>query len=605
MQHGNDTSASSDKRKPPGPTTDMTSSPDSGWPHYGRLDPAGLGDDGAAAEAPDPGGLINQGHAHALGVLESARPWVISRPASDAVRVPSSYDSLAKFGLYAILAVQAVLSLRLIWSNTAFLDEATYLYVGHVEIAHWLHGSSVPAYPTYLSGAPVIYPPLAALANNIGGLAAARILSLCFMLGATCMLWGITRRLADSRSALFAAGMFVALGPTQYLGGFATYDAMALFLMTAAAWSVVAARDYADSTWLLVAGAGLLALANATKYATGLFDPVILGLAALSVAGQRGAKPGLGRAGHLAVIAVGLLAALLAIGGPFYVTGVLSTTLARATGGASPLLVLTDAGKWIGVVCVLAALGAAISAITRQDKYQTATLTLLAIAGLLAPLNQARIDTTTSLSKHVDFGAWFAAAAAGYLVARLTRVSPWKFVHMAAAGLAVGAVILPIGLAGTTQAGDFFQAWPNSSKATAIFRSLTRSHPGNYLAEDYDVDAYYMENSINWRQWSDTWYFRYIETPYTDPDPITGPAAYEAAITHHYFSLIMLDFGDTASVDQLITKYIRQSRDYRVIAEAPYWDKFGIGRFTVWAYVPAPALHRVSAPELIRRREYR
>lgn len=176
---------------------------------------------------------------------------------------------LAPLGLMCVLTVQAVLSMRLIWSNTAFLDEATYLYVGHVELAHWLTGSSVPAYPTYLSGVPVIYPPLAALANDVGGLAAARILSLCFMLGGTSLLWGMTSRLADRRSAFFAAAIFAALGPTQYLGAFATYDAMALFLMTAAAWCVVAARDRADSTLLVLAGAALLALANATKYATG------------------------------------------------------------------------------------------------------------------------------------------------------------------------------------------------------------------------------------------------------------------------------------------------------------------------------------------------
>jgi hypothetical protein len=144
--------------------------------------------------------------------------------------------SLAPLGLLCILTVQAVLSLRLVWTNTAFLDEATYLYVGHNELAHWLTGASVPAYPTYLSGAPVIYPPLAALANDVGGLAAARVLSLCLMLGATAMLWGVTSRLADRRSAFFAAAFFAALGPTQYLGAFATYDAMALFLMTAAAW---------------------------------------------------------------------------------------------------------------------------------------------------------------------------------------------------------------------------------------------------------------------------------------------------------------------------------------------------------------------------------
>ncbi len=505
----------------------------------------------------------------------------------------SPLGSLAQLGLYGVLAVQAVLSLRLIWSNTAFLDEATYLYVGHVELSGWLHGTSVPAYPTYLSGAPVIYPPLAALANDVGGLAGARILSLCFMLAATCMLWGITRRLADRRAAFFATAIFVALGPTQYLGAFATYDAMALFLMSASAWCVVAARDHADSTLLVLCGAALMALANATKYASGLFDPVIIALAALSVGARQGAKKGLGRAGYLAVVVVGMLAILLTAGGPYYVTGVLSTTVARAVGTDSPLLVLTDAGKWIGLVCVLAAGGVAAASLSRESRFQVATQALLAAAALLAPLNQARIHTTTSLSKHVDFGAWFASAAAGYAVARLSRVSRRKPVHVAAAVLALGLTILPVGVIGRAQATDFFQAWPNSSRVTAILRTLTASHPGIYLAEDYDVAAYYLENSITWNRWDDTWYFDYSR-PSSD-DPIHGPAAYQAAIAHHYFSLIILDFGDTAPMDKLITRYIRQSGRYHVIAEAPYWDKFGTGQFTIWAYQP-PHRQRGTSP---------
>jgi hypothetical protein len=500
-------------------------------------------------------------------------------------------------GLYCVLTIQAALSLRLIWTNTAFLDEATYLFVGHVELAHWRTGASVPAYPTYLSGAPVIYPPLAALAADLGGLAAARILSLCFMLGATSFLWGMTSRLADRQSAFFAAAIFAALGPTQYLGAFATYDAMALFLMSAAAWCVVAARDHPDSTLLVLAGAALLALANATKYATGLFDPVIIALAALNVAAKRGLKPGLGRAGYVAVSSVGLLAALLGLGGSLYVTGVLSTTLARASGGSSPLVVMTDSAKWIGLDCLLAALGVVVAVLARQNRFQLAILALLAASGLLVPLNQARIHTTTSLSKHVDFGAWFAAAAAGYALARLSRLGSWKVLRVVTAPLALGAVLV-LGIIGRGQAGDFFQVWPNSTEVTASLQSLTRSHPGNYLAEDYDVPAYYLEGSIPWQRWYDTWYFRYLRPGATKP--LTGLAAYRAAIDDHYFSLIILDFGDTAGVDKYITQDIRESADYHVIAEARYWDKFGTGQFTIWAYQPPP--HKTQPPRQHRRR---
>jgi hypothetical protein len=331
--------------------------------------------------------------------------------------------------LIAVLTVQAALSLRLVWSNTALLYEATYLYVGHVEVMHWLHGTSVPAYATYLSGAPVIYPPLAALAASVGSLAGARLLSLAFMLSATALLWGTTTRLFGRPAALLAALLFAVLGPTQFLGALATYDAMALFLLTAAVWCVVRAGDRDDSTLLLVAGAALLALANATKYATGLFDPAVIALGGLAIAERRGVKAAMARAGYLTAITLGLISVLLAIGGSWYLTGVLSTTVARAAGGNPPTVILADSAKWVALICAIGALGAlgvALCVVRRGGRAQALILLVLVASGVAAPLNQARIHTLTSLSKHVDFGAWFAAAAASYAITQVAgcRAAP-------------------------------------------------------------------------------------------------------------------------------------------------------------------------------------
>src|ERR1700735_4921651 len=135
-------------------------------------------------------------------------------------RIPSGWL------LVLVLIVQAALSLRLLRADTAFQDEAAYLWAGHLEWAHWLHGTPIPAFPSFLSGAPVIYPPLAAVADNIGGLAAARILSLLFMLGSTALLWDVSNRLSGRRAAFFSAALFAILGPTLHLGAFAPYAAM-------------------------------------------------------------------------------------------------------------------------------------------------------------------------------------------------------------------------------------------------------------------------------------------------------------------------------------------------------------------------------------------
>src|ERR1700735_5157340 len=108
------------------------------------------------------------------------------------------------------------------------------VHVGGAAGVGWgrgLHGAPVPNFPSYFSGAPVVYPPLGAMAAALGGLYGARILSLFFMLFATVLLHGVTRRIYDRRSANFAAAIFAGLGATQFLGAFATYDAMALMLL--------------------------------------------------------------------------------------------------------------------------------------------------------------------------------------------------------------------------------------------------------------------------------------------------------------------------------------------------------------------------------------
>src|SRR5579872_4174273 len=105
--------------------------------------------------------------------------------------------------LLAVLAVQAALSASLVRTRTAFGDEALYLSAGHLEWSHWLHGSQIPVYQTWFSGAPVLYPPIGAIADSLGGLAAARVLSLFCMLGVTSFAWGTaTRLLADRNAAL-------------------------------------------------------------------------------------------------------------------------------------------------------------------------------------------------------------------------------------------------------------------------------------------------------------------------------------------------------------------------------------------------------------------
>jgi hypothetical protein len=60
---------------------------------------------------------------------------------ASSLRVPESWP------LWLVLAVQALLTIRLFRSDTAFQDEALYLWAGHLEWAHVLHGASLPQFP--------------------------------------------------------------------------------------------------------------------------------------------------------------------------------------------------------------------------------------------------------------------------------------------------------------------------------------------------------------------------------------------------------------------------------------------------------------------------
>src|ERR1035438_938931 len=371
-------------------------------------------------------------------------------------RIPGSWP------LAAILAVQALLSLRLVRANTAFVDEATYLWAGHLEWASLLHGASLPPFPAYFSGAPFIYPPLGALADSVGGLTGARILSLVFMLGATVALWSVTARLHGRRVAFFAAGLFAVLGPTLHLGAFATYDAMSVFLVALAAWCVVRAGERQDATgWMLAAGTAL-AVANAASYSSALFDPVVLVLALLTAFPKPGGKAAARRCAILLTVVAVLLMAGMLIGGSYYVTGVAQTTLARVGGTDSPFLVLADSWLWTGLIFLAAVSGVAVSWVRERGGARTWLLAVLAGAALLVPLEQASLHTAASLNKHVDAGAWFAAIAAGYAVDRLIAAGGDGRTRTTALGACVIALAFPASV-GATQSRVFATEWPNSS----------------------------------------------------------------------------------------------------------------------------------------------
>jgi Dolichyl-phosphate-mannose-protein mannosyltransferase len=473
----------------------------------------------------------------------------------------------AGWALGAVLLVQAGLSVRLVWTGTADQDEAGYLWAGHLEWAHWMHAAPVPDLGAYLPGAPAAYPLVGALADGAGGVGAARLLSLGLMLGVTVLLWATAARLYGRRAALLACALFATLAGTQLLGSLATADAPALLLLALATWLGVRAAD--AGRWAraaLLAGCGLgLAAANVTEYATVLFVPVLVGVVLLAGRSRARGARALGAAMVLGAWAVPVGAAVVA-GGQNYWPSVWAGALAYPAGDAAGPSVLRDAYVETSLILVLAGLGVWLSARRRGSQLAPARFlpVVLLAAALLVPAAQAGRHSTDGLAGHVVFGAWFAAIAAGYALARLSRVDR-GYGWAAVMALPIAAATLFGSMGG---AHALHRGWPDATALVRLLGPATHAHPGSYLADDDEVPAYYLQSQVRWQNWSGTRSFRYGGQP-------AGAASYAAAISRHHFALVVVDFGDTAAADAQITADLRRTGGYHVLARA--------GRFTVWA----------------------
>ncbi len=489
--------------------------------------------------------------------------------------------------LVVVLVVQAGLSARLVGADTAFQDEAEYLWAGHLEWSHWLHGTVIPPFASYFSGAPLIYPPLGALADAVGGLAAARLLSLLFMLGSTVLLWAVAGRMFGRRAAFFSCALFALSGPVLHLGSFATYDAMSVFLLALASWLVVSAPQAGEAAGRMALAGVVLALANATAYSCTLFDPVVI-LLALLTAWPEGARLAIRRAGALLTVTAALLIAAALLGGTSYTSGIRQTTLERAAGSAPVTSVLSDTWTWTGVILVLAVGAIIASAVTRGGARQTWLLAILAAAALAGPLEQANLHTLDALNKHVGLGLWFAAIAAGYTVDTFIAAAQDGRSQAYTTAACVIALIFPVSL-GITQSHAFDTSWPDSASFIAIFRPLAAASSGPLLVEDPSIAEYYLPAGHDWQRWSST---RNIVLPsgasIAHPSRTAGvtgdgnPAAFARYISRHYFKLVALNFADTIGLDHSIRADLTRA-GYRVSSVVPYGTH---GTYIIYRYEP-------------------
>jgi hypothetical protein len=463
--------------------------------------------------------------------------------------------------LWCVLAGQTVLTLPWLWRTAPFTDEALYLRAGHQEWSHWLHGTALPDYASWFSGAPVLYPPLGAAADALGGLAAARALSLVLMLGATCCVYLAAARLFGRDAGLFASAVFAVSGLVVHNGAFATYNPLAMFLLAAAMWAGV--RASAGSYGWVAGCAAALAMANAAKYATLAWDPVVIGVVFLH-AWPRGAAEALRRGVSLAMTLVFADLGLLACGGLQYFRGVMDTTVVRTIhfGATSPPSVILWRAAVVTGLVVLPALGGVLLSIVFRARFSVSVLLLLLVLGaFIAPLDQAHLGQLGSLDKNMGFGLPFAAIAAGYACSAIVGLAGERLpAGRLAGGAACGCLLIAVLIAGRIQTVQFRGA--STTAASQIVHTISRGYrPGTYILSDgaARMEQYYLPQ-IPFRSWMGIF----------DPAPATQ-AKYENRICNDAVSLVILRLDHKTydhPYDRRVQELLSRTGKYRLATTA-------------------------------------
>lgn len=513
-------------------------------------------------------------------------------------------------------ALQVALSLTLVWANTAFLDEASYLWVGRLVLGHWLRGSAWPVLygQQIMSGSPVIYPPLGGLASDLGGLAGARILSLAFMTAGTVLLYLTAARLLGRWVGIAASALWAASEPVLRLT-FATFDPMSVFLVALSAWLAVQAGSRRRG-WPVTASAAALGLASAAAYSGIVIVPVVIVFAFLVLLPRFGPGPAWCLTAMLAAGSAVVFWLLITVSGSW--AGIGFTILNRKVNDYQPAgVIVSDIVKDCGLIIVCAVAGALI-AVRNEERRRTVLLAALAGAGLVVPAAQLYFGTGWALDKHAAYGIWFAAIPGGYACVMFGRLLR-EGLEASRRGIVVtGACALAIvGFADSRAAVTTFHQWPNAASFIAAFRPVAARHPDSiYGSSEERIAEYYLPQGDQWWHWS-------MLDMSLDPAGVPQsrwPSYYRAKLSANRYDVIALFYaaphpgaippptsrpgssGGLAPADLLnlaslrgyepgvpaLTRVLAQAKAYRLIAVGPYRSATLAGIYAIWQRIQPP-----------------
>ncbi|MEU0002457.1 glycosyltransferase family 39 protein [Streptomyces microflavus] len=507
---------------------------------------------------------------------------------------------VARATLGAVLAVQALLAFRRPPAVSPF--EALSLVTGHAAMSGGAHEPwSVPGQ----AGAPRSYPVLAALADQLGGVDAARTVSLALMLLTTVLLYGLTTRLFNIRAGLCAAALFAVLPSTAVLGGSATPEAAGLCLLAAVAQLLVG-TDRAVR-WAALCAVMAAGLAVFTQHWTALGLPPVLLLAAVRTAGSGGRsgeragrrsraegdgrarrRPGSGGAGRsggravLVAVVASVMAVVVALvlrgawlPGESLFPAVAGDGRSFSRSGPATGLLLAVALVGAGFFLVRDRMGEHPSALAARHVQGRGARVLWIVAFLIAAVAPLTVAGAGGPSGYglgpVAALTWFAAPLAGVGTSRLMG----RHFRFPQAGIAVWTALL---CAGLPQTDRWFAGDPDSARLVRFITPYAGA-TGTYLGVPAEVPAYQLRRTVQPGQWTDC-------AGTTDGTRLGASA--DAAVTcarsvrAGEFRVIVLDGATRPAVQAAVREALRGNAHYRLVAElGPYGTGTGAG-YRIW-----------------------
>ena len=490
----------------------------------------------------------------------------------------------ARWPILLILALQAAVSVATL-RNTAFQDEALYLYAGRQIIHHW-NGGPVPLenYAKEFSGYPYFYPVIGASLQLIGGMELARSFSLACMLGVTAIIYLITRKLFGKPAALFASAAYASTSVVLFVGRLATYDALCLFLI-ALATAFAVHGGMGKRPWASLAIGPALVLAIVAKYAALLFIPPIFVLLACIGIGFVGWWRGLVRlALALAAFAASLYVAYKTMDKAAF-HAIYGSTTNRIVGFKAPRPDLViHVLKMGGALYLIAFLGLLLT-LRLQWRFRVLAVFLFG-SSWLAPAYHVYMQEPISLDKHIAYALFFAIPLAGYALAWLSGYarqpffSPYRGYWLA--GLAIVMGIFTLGLG---QSHTLYTGWANTSELTTALHTQLRDGSGRILAEDIEVARFdAMDVTEPW-QWNNFYYPYYITPKHQF---LLGPPALTQAIKTRWYDWVELSFISMPQDAYFVAGQMAETRNYDLIAVILFQNSSGKGHYYLFRAALVP-----------------